>query len=444
MDCSSAGLGNSVFHIGKIPSNIAKIDLRRNNISSLPSDNFTAVNNRVEEITLESNNIEIIEGDEFGRSFPMLKSLSFYQNKIRKIRKGDFHFMERLEYLDLGDNLIKTTEDQAFKKLENLENLFLDENLIETFSPLSFDGIGKVKVLKLSNNKLKSIEHEWINHLNFLEKLLAKSNKIRHVRRFNAAWQKSLRILDLSNNTMKYIPALPFQKTTDTTMVFGKDWYIDLQGNPVKCNCFHSALKYYTLEELEKVVCGIFVQCQFEDSIIKWNSGAKQRLKFIGKFLKKPICQEPLLDLRSFEVIANKVSLIHLQCTASGEPIPEVRIEWNNNETVSIQQNFSIATLYIQKHLEQPNVYHCVGTNGVGFSKRSDWKLEISPTELKNCTILEKVALKTESTEVVKDKLDLIFPFTVSVFCLILTVIIASVFICMHCLPVLKTNIITV
>ena len=411
MDCTSAGLGQLVFQDGNIPANIAKIDLRRNNISSLPSDNFTVINNVVKEINFESNYIEMIDGDAVGQAFPMLNKLSFFQNKIRKIRKLDFRFMIRLKHLDLGENLIRAVEDQAFKKLKNLEKLYLDGNFLGSFSRLSFDGIRNLKVLKLNNNKLTTIEHEWINHLDALEKLFANSNKIGLIRPLNAAWQKSLMILDLSDNKMKYIPSLPSLKNTHSNMTFGKDWYIDLQRNPVQCSCFHSSLQDYTLADLEKVVCGLSVQYQCANSIIKWNSGdkcnANQRLKIMKNLLQKPVCQEPLLELRSFEVIANKVYLIHLQCTASGEPIPKVKIVQHSNETVSVQQNFSIATLYIKKIVgQQLSAYKCVATNEIGFSKSSDWESELSPIGSKNNTILEKAETKNKLTELVKDKLD--------------------------------------
>ena len=429
MDCSASDLKKFYFKDGSLPPSVSKIDLRRNNISGLPMYKFDFVNDAVKDINFDSNNMQQLMTESLWKSFPMLNSLSFLENKISQLHKGVFNFLDKLKSLDLALNRITEIESGSFVALSSLEKLSLDGNQIKSFPSAAFEGLKALKILRLNSNHLKTIDFQWLHHMISLQQFMVKSNEIQFLRPFDLKWQRSLHLLDLSDNKLQYIPNLPAIENINSGTKTGSDWYINLLDNPVQCNCHLASLANYSVVELTKAVCGMFVKCKSKDSIEQWaqekSCDSAQRWKFIEKYRETPICQEPTLQMYKKNVENINIPLIHLYCSGGGNPIPDVKIQKKlANLSYFADTKFNLVTVYLERNGLSINDIECIGTNTVGSTKSCEWK-----EDSVECNQREKSNREHKWKENVQPGINLVFPFIVSVICTTVTVSIALLFV---------------
>ena len=264
MDCASAGLQELMFDLKIFKRKIKIIDFRRNKITGLEFRNFNAINEDLEEMIFDFN--QIVRMHKIGRSFPNMKKLSVLYNRIQKVKKGDLLFVNNLQSLDLGNNQISEIDDGSFFSQENLEKLLLDGNQLTSIKSMTFLGLSNLKILSIKRNYLTVLHNKWFEYLPNLSELSVKSNRIKYLKPFDMKWPKSLTKIDLSSNRLEYIPNLPSMKNVTDEMIEVKEWFIDLNKNPVSCECVISDHQKYNTLELEKALCGISIECSFGDT----------------------------------------------------------------------------------------------------------------------------------------------------------------------------------
>ena len=383
MDCALAGFKEPFDQMEIMPSNIAKVELQRNNITSLPTKPLTFVNKDVKELILAFNEIQRVETKVLGKSFPMLFALELYQNRILHIHRGDFVALNTLKVLDLGKNQIEKIAEGSFLKLKTLKQLNIDGNQLQSLLPDTFTGLENLQVLKLDSNHLTILDWKWLHHMTSLEELFIKSNKIRYIKPFNITWQKSLKKVNLSDNQIQYLPNLPAVENINAVNKPGEGWFLDLSGNPVTCNCFMTSLRDYTWHNLYTAVCGIGMKCQLEGTIIIDNSSvqwapesgcnASRRMVFVEKYLKMSTCERPHLRLGVLKNNMNVGNFTILQCVATGPLVSSVRIEHLNGRTAVptlIEKNIAISYL---ESTEPVDEFMCIAENNVVCVENSDW-----------------------------------------------------------------------
>ena len=439
MDCSAGNFKEIHFQKNIFEKrNIKKIYLRRNNISSLSLYKYTFIDYKVEEINLDSNRITSIVTDNIGRTFPMLKKLSLLNNKISSVRKRDFYFVTNLEVLDLGNNKITDIADGSFDAFERLEKLYLDRNELKTFKPSLFQGLQNLKVLSANHNLLTVVDHKWLDPLSSLRKLSLSFNFIAFIRPYDMKWAKSLAEIDLSHNKLQFIPNLPSFEALENGRTPGDSWFIDLRNNSVNCDCHLSSFNKFLV--LQKFVCGIFVACNFGTSKKNEHWAAKnvcsvdKGMTLLVNFLKQPICQAPKLKLLTTNS-SIKTSKPVIQCVGYGYPVPEVKIRQVHNEPIfPIQITKNMAMLEAEESFLNLNDYECVATNNVASVRNSLWLS--SRDEAKKPT----QATSYKTLRELYSQVNLLFPLTVAVVCLVSNMLIISVFIYWKCQSIIHKN----
>ena len=219
------------------------------------------------------------------------------------------------------------------------------------------------------------MHNKWFEYLPNLSELSVKSNRIKYLKPFDMKWPKSLTKIDLSSNRLEYIPNLPSMKNVTDEMIEVKEWFIDLNKNPVSCECVISDHQKYNTLELEKALCGISVECSFGDTksglwVTRGICNKNDGIKFMRRIKNQPICQPSGLEL-SLVKLDNQVT--ELQCTASFNPIPTVSIIKTNDENIiSTELRLNIATTLI-KHTESSSEFECTATNIFGHVNSSKW-----------------------------------------------------------------------
>ncbi|XP_053673643.1 tsukushi-like [Anopheles nili] len=266
-----------------------KLSLRYNKISAIDNDFFSPLL-RIEYLDLSSNNIMDISG--FNKlTRHMLNHLNLSHNHIVKVSSYLFN-LSSLEVLDLSNNSIKSSEPIMLPT--NLRHLKLDNNEIVTW-PLDFiparltdlslkfnqlnytKPISSVKRLDLSNNRLNNFCSDHFSSLeeldlsgNYFDSIPSfRSNKTLPLRKLAFNYMPNLLSIrqesfeGAANLTEISISVCPRLSLIESETFTGLNWLekldlsynnleklpkdmarwlrikdgVNLQGNPIKCDC---------------------------------------------------------------------------------------------------------------------------------------------------------------------------------------------------------------
>ena len=426
LDCSGAGFDEVIFDQKTFIGTIKTIDLRRNNIKHLPAYNSTFMNYEVAKINFDSNNIESIWTDMLGRTFPMLKSISFLHNKIKTVQKRAFFFLTELELLDLGDNQITEIESGAFLSQNKLLKLYLERNHLKILEPAAFEGLEKLKILKINKNNLQLLDSELFTHFSNLEELYAGSNSIKYLQPFDMKWPTKLRKVDLSNNSLRYIPNFPSFKKTMADTVLNHSWLFDVRNNDINCECVISDIQKYKSKEILNVICGFKTDCKFElQNLIEISTcNEKTGLRFVTKLQDQPTCRMPELQLKANP---SHEHLTKLQCEAQGIPIPEIKLKSKDGMMIqTAEYKGNTETVYINTNNHPVSDVICVATNSLGSVESSQWF--VTAMDGKNVTSYEG-CIKTTQEHLSSEIRKFAFAYFVFSLCVLFDVIIGTFFV---------------
>ena len=411
MDCSAAGIGKLFLYPDVLKKKIKTIDFRRNNIIGLQFANFVCSNGILEDVNLDFNRIDSLNLKNFGRTFTKINKLSFLHNRLKAIKKGDLLFLTNLRYLDLGANQITDIAAGSFFSQEKLEQLLLDNNRITAVKPMTFQGLQNLRILSMNRNRLNVMENENLKDMSNLEELYLNSNAIQYLEPFDMKWPVTLTKIDLSNNRLEYIPNLPSMKNfkNDKSLT---GWFIDLRKNPVSCDCILLDNKNKMASGLEKIICGISVECTIgEKKLGPWATDKicdkPTGMKFLSKIKEKPICKAPDLKL---DLAKLKNQLTKLECRASGLPSPSVTVQIPNQKgIVSTLVKPGYASVTFSKMIYPGSSFLCVATNIVGNVTSANWL----DTEIKKRNILNENNYNDKTPKTKCGSMNLIFPVLV-------------------------------
>ena len=157
------------------------------------------------QIDLSENQIDYISNQSFHQLI-YLKELILAKNRIWSIESlfKALH-VDRLTYLDLSSNLIRSIPTKLSNNIENLETLNLNSNNIKHIDDLAFEMFGKLRNLQLDGNVLKSISDEMFSGLVNLESLSMQHNSIRTIELDAFAQLGRLQSLFLSKNELEQV-----------------------------------------------------------------------------------------------------------------------------------------------------------------------------------------------------------------------------------------------
>ncbi|XP_074835542.1 podocan-like protein 1 [Carettochelys insculpta] len=210
------------------PPNIVILHLGRNRIGSLPPDSLSRV--RSLQYLLLQNNCLTAAGvhpaaflqlrhlhtlhlynnllERVPQGLPRrVRSLMILHNRITHIGLHDFASTYQLAELNLSYNRLYSAKIHrlAFRKLRRLQSLDLSGNHL-TLLPAGLPP--SLEVLRLHKNQLNSLSPELLASLTRLKELHLAHNRLRIGSITPGTWQElqGLKLLDLSNNELSYIP----------------------------------------------------------------------------------------------------------------------------------------------------------------------------------------------------------------------------------------------
>ncbi|GFN73529.1 insulin-like growth factor-binding protein complex acid labile subunit [Plakobranchus ocellatus] len=218
---------------------LKKINLSGNKLKNIPHS-FFADNKKLETLDLSDNHLENSTEFEFLRDLSKLKSLDVSGNKLTSLRLGtSFQRLNNLEFLDLSFNTFVKIQSDAFETAKNWPqgtrtvrlvqcglNEIADDSFTKiqglnaldlSFNPgltnLSLNRVlkklenGNLEELALASNQLGSVDSLFNNvTLMALKRLNVSHNSIPRVQTNALATVTSLRILDISRNSLTELP----------------------------------------------------------------------------------------------------------------------------------------------------------------------------------------------------------------------------------------------
>ncbi|KAG8201685.1 hypothetical protein JTE90_012750 [Oedothorax gibbosus] len=178
--------------------------LENNEIEFVASNAFEGLNNLK---VLEINRNHLLEIPIALASLPLLKELSFSDNRIRVLPKSSFSSNHQLTLLELSGNPLETFDKATFSNLPRLKKVILSEiKLLEEFPDLA--GTSSVEHLRIDRSYLKYVPDDLCNTVPLLRSLNLKSNKLSEIPKLYGC--RELRLIDLSYNFIHSIQDYAF------------------------------------------------------------------------------------------------------------------------------------------------------------------------------------------------------------------------------------------
>ncbi|OWF37319.1 leucine-rich repeat-containing G-protein coupled receptor 5-like [Mizuhopecten yessoensis] len=226
-----------------LPTDTRELDLRMNNISTLPdyvferytyledlrltsnvlvdmSDNALHGLHRLKSLHLDGNKLEIVP-----KAFKTLQNLLLLHldaNHIKQVPAESFRNLRRLKSLHFEANSLTSFPTDAFQYLAALEALDLSVNKIERIPDYAFSNLTNLVLLRMADNQLAEIEDYAFQGLNVLTELVMNRNKLKHIPPAFAALP-DLETVQIEDNNIQYIPDYAFSGNNRIRMLVLKD-----------------------------------------------------------------------------------------------------------------------------------------------------------------------------------------------------------------------------
>ncbi|XP_067627380.1 toll-like receptor 7 [Eurosta solidaginis] len=226
---------NSIGHIEDnafLPLyNLHTLNLAENRLHTLDDKLFNGLY-VLSKLTLNNNLISVIELSIF-KNCSDLKELDLSSNQLNEVPRA-LQDLAMLRTLDLGENQIRTFDNQSFKNLHQLTGLRLIDNQIGNISVGMFADLPRLSVLNLAKNRIQSIERGAFDKNFELEAIRLDRNFLSNINGVFATLV-SLLWLNLSENHLVWF---------DYAFIPSNLKWLDIHGNYIE-----ALGNYYKLQE---------------------------------------------------------------------------------------------------------------------------------------------------------------------------------------------------
>ncbi|XP_060654121.1 toll-like receptor 7 [Drosophila nasuta] len=226
---------NSIGHIEDnafLPLyNLHTLNLAENRLHTLDDKLFNGLY-VLSKLTLNNNLISVVETAVF-KNCSDLKELDLSSNQLNEVPRA-LQDLAMLRTLDLGENQIRTFDNQSFKNLHQLTGLRLIDNQIGNITVGMFADLPRLSVLNLAKNRIQSIERGAFDKNYELEAIRLDRNFLSDINGVFATLV-SLLWLNLSENHLVWF---------DYAFIPSNLKWLDIHGNYIE-----ALGNYYKLQE---------------------------------------------------------------------------------------------------------------------------------------------------------------------------------------------------
>ncbi|CAH0726483.1 unnamed protein product, partial [Brenthis ino] len=228
--------GNIINNIQSLTS----IKMDSNKIVELRTGSFRDLNN-LETIDLENNQLEIIHPMSIA-NLPKLLSIFLSRNHIIDIPDRAFTNLPKLRILEMQGNRLQYISIRAFENIPLVQYLNLSNNQLTNLENSGIKQLVSLEVLDLSFNRITRITKESFQLMEWLVELNLDNNHICYINNQPFDNMPRLKILSLRHNRLMSVYEIDFAKLRNNIAI------LDIDGNPLVCNCAIIWLKSWLSE----------------------------------------------------------------------------------------------------------------------------------------------------------------------------------------------------
>ncbi|XP_015682326.1 reticulon-4 receptor [Protobothrops mucrosquamatus] len=226
ISCQQQGLGTIPL---EIPVQTQRIFLHNNRISLIQSTSFTSCRN-LSILWIHSNHISLIEPGAF-YGLDKLEELDLSDNvNLKSIDPSTFQGLVHLHTLHLDRCGLLELSTGLFRSLFSLQYLYLQDNNLQELLDDTFLDLANLTYLFLHGNKIKSLSENVFRGVVSLDRLLLHQNRVSVVHRRAFHDLGKVMTLYLFNNNLTVL-------TGETMAPLGSLQYLRLNGNQWVCDC---------------------------------------------------------------------------------------------------------------------------------------------------------------------------------------------------------------
>uniref|UniRef100_A0A670Z573 Reticulon 4 receptor n=1 Tax=Pseudonaja textilis TaxID=8673 RepID=A0A670Z573_PSETE len=226
ISCQQQGLGTIPI---EIPVQTQRIFLHNNRIGLIQSTSFTFCRN-ISILWIHSNNISLIEPGAF-YGLNKLEELDLSDNvNLKSINPSTFQGLVHLHTLHLDRCGILELSTGLFRGLFSLQYLYLQDNNLQELPDDTFLDLANLTYLFLHGNKIKRLSENVFRGLTNLDRLLLHQNRVGGVHRRAFHDLGKVMTLYLFNNNLTVLSG-------ETMAPLGSLQYLRLNGNQWVCDC---------------------------------------------------------------------------------------------------------------------------------------------------------------------------------------------------------------
>ncbi|KAH8354891.1 hypothetical protein KR093_000621 [Drosophila rubida] len=357
---------NSIGHIEDnafLPLyNLHTLNLAENRLHTLDDKLFNGLY-VLSKLTLNNNLISVVESAVF-KNCSDLKELDLSSNQLSEVPRA-LQDLAMLRTLDLGENQIRTFDNQSFRNLHQLTGLRLIDNQIGNITVAMFADLPRLSVLNLAKNRIQSIERGAFDKNYELEAIRLDRNFLSDINGVFATLV-SLLWLNLSENHLVWF---------DYAFIPSNLKWLDIHGNYIE-----ALGNYYKLQE-EIRVKTLDASHNRITEIGPMAIPNTIELLFVNNNLIGSVQPNAFVDktnLARVDLYANQLSRLQLQQlrvapVAAPKPLPEFYLGGNPFEcdcTMDwLQRINNLTTRQHPRVMDMPNI-ECVMPHARGAAVR--------------------------------------------------------------------------
>ncbi|XP_055615482.1 protein toll-like [Toxorhynchites rutilus septentrionalis] len=255
--CSLASLHTNLFR-GSIE--ITDLDLSYNMLSYLP-EMLLYDQIHLQNLDLSFNELEALPERLFESNADLL-TLSLSYNHLNNLSAGLFGSLAKLTELYLDNNNLHSLDQLTFISTRSLESLYMQNNRLELHETdfaeegsTPFQYMENLRVLNLRNNSIASVFRDWNQNNPRLHQLDLSYNDISSLSYLDLQFASQDIRVNLSHNHISEIDLKEMEPIiTSQREKPGGKIQIDVNDNPLDCNCDIFAFVRYQLNELDPIV----------------------------------------------------------------------------------------------------------------------------------------------------------------------------------------------
>ncbi|XP_064098000.1 insulin-like growth factor-binding protein complex acid labile subunit [Macrobrachium nipponense] len=284
--------GSLVFY-----TELKKLDISQNEIATLGSNNFAALN-KLEEFRLSNNLLTTLESSSL-IGLISVKVLVFNNNLISSIEDSAFMGLDNLQELDLSKNKLKVLNENSFISLPSLQTLNLSGNRLGSVPSIGLNNLTSLLELDLSDNHVSQVPGQAFSGITKLSRLILDKNNISYVDPGAFAGLSELAQLSLADNRLLHVPSIALSGFADLRC-------LDMSGNlfetlPQDCFAGLSSLSSLTVSRCPRL-----------------SSVSSEAFLSTGELETLALSHNPLLASLSPAAFASLLNLRHVDLTACG------------------------------------------------------------------------------------------------------------------------------